>query len=203
MVIDFDGYSGDCCLHGRLDLGDGRLTDLLNSTPELRILEVRLESLADGRVVELPEVTVVRDELCAVAGSGPRGDVARRLRTRSTRVVVEVGPYHVEGVVHGTPASDPLAAALRRAAWLPITDATVTYRRGGDEVHDAMETLIVNRDLATSLRHVEETVLALPWEKARTSRPATSRALDLTGTPQDADPADDDDTPPRSQDPVL
>jgi hypothetical protein len=70
----------------------------------------------------------------------------------------------VVGLVHGTPASDPLAAALRRAAWLPLTDATVTYRRGSVGVSDTVETLLVNRTQATSLRALEEETVLLPWE---------------------------------------
>jgi len=204
VMIDFEAYSGDCRLRGRLALGEGRLTDLLNTTPELHVLDARLESLADGRVVEVPELTVDRDELCAVAGGGPRGDASRRLHTHSARVVMEVGPYHVEGAVHGTPASDPLGAALRRMAWVPLTDATVRYLVGRDPVCDEIPTLIVNRDLATSLRPVEETVVALPWEEATRPHPAPSRALDLTGTLRDEEPADGDDTsPPRATDPIL
>lgn len=202
-MIDLEAYSGDCRLHGHLELGEGRLTDLLNTTPELNILDARLESLVDGHVVELPEVAVATDELCAVVASGPRGEAARRLRTHSARVVIEVGPYHVEGAVHGTPASDPLGSVLRRTAWVPLTDATVRYVLGGNSVSDAMETLIVNRKLATSLRPVEETVVALPWEAATKPRPASSRALDLTGTLRDEEPADDDGTPPRAPDPIL
>jgi len=134
-VLDLDAYAADCRLSGRVDLVmDGRLTDRLNATEELRIEDARLESLEDGHVVEAPEMTVTTDALCAVVGSGPRGDAARRLRTHATRIVVELGPYRVVGLVHGTPAFDPLASALRRAAWLPLTEATITYRRGAVDV---------------------------------------------------------------------
>ena len=163
-MLELDAYAADCRLSGRVDLGDGRLTDRLNATEELRIEDARLESLEDGHVVETAEMTVTTDELCAVVGSGPRGDAARRLRTHATRVVVELGPYRVVGLVHGTPASDPLAAALRRAAWLPLTDATVSYRRGSVDVTDTLETLLVNRTQATSLRALEEETVLLPWE---------------------------------------
>ena len=163
-MLELDAYAADCRLSGRVDLGDGRLTDRLNATEELCIEDARLESLEDGHVVETPEMTVTTDELCAVVGSGPRGDAARRLRTHATRVVVELGPYRVVGLVHGTPASDPLAAALRRAAWLPLTDATVTYRRGSVDVSDSVETLLVNRTQATSLLALEEETVLLPWE---------------------------------------
>jgi hypothetical protein len=180
-VLDLDAYAADCRLFfGRIDLGDGRLTDRLNATPELRIEDARLESLDDGHVVETPELTVATDELCAVVASGPRGEAARRVRTHATRVAVDLGPYRVVGLVHGTPASDPLATALRRAAWLPVTDATVTYRRGPDSVSDEVATLLVNRTLASSIRAVEEASVVLPWEDARTRRPAAPHAVDLT-----------------------
>ena len=180
-MIDLDAYAADCRLYGRADLGGGRLTDRLNATPELHIVDARLESLEDGHVVESPEVTVATEELYAVVASGSRGEAARRLRTHATRVVMDLGPYRVVGLVHGTPASDPLATALRRAAWLPLTDATVTYERGPDSVSDEVETLLVNRPLASSFRPLEEATFELPWEgDVPTPRTPASRALDLT-----------------------
>lgn len=198
-VIELDAYAADCRLFGLVDLGDGRLTEFLNATPELCIRDARLESLADGHVMETPELTVARDELCAVVASGPRGDAARRLRTHATRVVVDLGPYQIAGLVHGTPASDPLGAALRRAAWVPLTDVTVTYHRGPDSVSDDVATLLVNRNMASSFRAVESASVALPWEAPRTPRPATPRAIDLTGTLRDEEPPDrDEPDPPRA-----
>jgi hypothetical protein len=185
VVLDLDAYAADCRLSGRVELGDGRLTDLFNANVELRIEDARLESLADGHVVEIPEIVVSLGELCAVVATGPRGDVGRRLRTHASRVTVDLGPYTVEGLVHGTPASDPLGAAVRRAAWLPLTDATVTYRRDPDSVCDRVATLLVNRALASSFRAVEEVSVALPWEAKTTPRTPTSRAIDLTGTLRD------------------
>ena len=192
VVLDFEAYAADCRLFGHLEPGDGRLTDLLNATAELRLEDVCLESLEDGHVVEIPEIVVSIGELCAVVASGPRGDIGRRLRTHASRVAVNLGPYTVVGLVHGTPASDPLGAAVRRAAWLPLTDATVTYRRGPDSVCDEVATLLVNRTLASSLRAVEEVNAAFPWEAKTTPRPATSRAIDLTGTLLDDEPPDPD-----------
>jgi hypothetical protein len=203
-MIDLDAYAADCRLFGRVDLGDGRLTDRLNATPELRIADARLESLDDGHVVEIPELTVATDELCAVVASGPRGEAARRLRTHAIRVAVELGPYRVVGLVHGTPASDPLATALRRAAWVPLTDVTITYRRGLDSISDEVATLLVNRTLASSFRALEEASVAFPWEEPRMPRPATPRAIDLTGTLRDEERPDRDDAaPPRASGPIL
>lgn len=160
-MVEFEAYAADCRVYGRIELGEARLTDLLTLTLELLILEARLESLADGHAVEMPELTVNRDELCAVVASGPRGDAARRLHTRATRVGLDVGPYRVEGAVHGTPAAEPLGAVLRRGAWLPLTDATVTYHRGADDVRENVDTLLVNHDLVRSFRVVEEDRVSL------------------------------------------
>ena len=203
-MIDFEAYAADCRLFGKVDLGTGRLTDLLNGAPQLSIRAAHLESLADGHVVETPEMTVARDELYAVVASGPRGDLTRRLRTHATRVVVDLGPYRIVGLVHGTPASDPIATALRRAAWVPLTEATIAFNRGSDVITGEVPTLLVNRTLASSLRAVEEASTPLPWETHRTPRPAASRALDLTGTLRDEAPPDLDETaPPRLSESVL
>jgi hypothetical protein len=194
-VLDLEAYAADCRLYGHVDAADQRLTDLLNATPELRVVDARLEALADGHVVELAELTIGRDELCAVVASGSRGDAARRVRTHATRVQVDLGPYLVEGDVHGTPASDPLYVALRRAAWVPLTDVSVTYRRGAESVTDEVATLLVNRELAASFKAVEDVPVVYPWEAARGpghATPPTPRAIDLTGTLQDDIPARSD-----------
>jgi hypothetical protein len=179
-MIDFEGYAGDCRIHARLEIGTNRLTDVLNSTSELRIVDARLESLADGHGVELPELVLEHDELCAVVAAGPRGDAARRLRTRATRVVIELDPYRIEGNIHGTPASDPIGLVLRRAAWIPLTDVTIGYTFAGEAVREAIETLLVNRVKAASIRSVTEEMPLLPGETPRARPPVTAGTLDLT-----------------------
>ena len=162
-----DAYAADCRVHGEVDIGRARMTDALNASPTIQIQDVRLVSLSDRRVVEAPELTVAYDELCAVVANGSRGDADRRLRTRMTRVEINMGPYHIEGAVHGTPASDPVIASFRRANWVPLTDATVTYRAGEASQTDKVTTLVVNRDLATLFRAIEEKTVLLPWEASR------------------------------------
>lgn len=180
-MIALDAYAADCRVHGTVEIGDTRMTDALNASPGLTITDARLESLSNGHVVEMPELTVGHDELCAVVANGSRGELERRLRTRATRVEVNLGPYHIVGAVHGTPASDPLVAAFRRSAWVPLTDTTVTYRSAGQELSEEVSTLVVNRDLATLFRAIEEEVGAtLPWESTRMV-PSRAHALDMTG----------------------
>ena len=151
-MADLDAYAVDCRLYGQVELGDGRMSDQLNSTLELHIRDAKLQDLVDGHVVALPELTVDHAELCAVVATGPRGDAARRLSTRTTRVEVEIGPYHVIGRVHGPPTANPFAAVLKRGAWLPLTEATVVYWRGAEEIKEPVATLLVNRHLMKSFR---------------------------------------------------
>lgn len=185
-MIDFDAYAADCRLFGTIELGDGRLTDLLNDEPDLRILDARLESLADGHVSEHPELIVVRDELFAVVAVGPRGSIARRLHTHTRNVVVELGPFRITGAIHGTAASNPLAGVLRRAPWVPLTDAVISYLRGARTIHNQVPTLLINRALASSIRAAEEEPAPyLPWETPAAAGPAEAGALDLTSAVQD------------------
>lgn len=161
-MAEIDAYAADCRVHGQIEFGEGRLSDQLNRTPELLIRDARLEGLDDGHVVEMSEITIARDELCGVVVSGPRGDAARRLRTRTTHVEVEVGPYQVDGRVHGTLASEPFGVILRQVAWVPLTEATVKYRCGASDVSEEMATLLVNRHLVRSFRAVKEARLDFP-----------------------------------------
>jgi hypothetical protein len=183
-VIELVGFAADCRLRGAVDLGDRRLTDLLNATPELRLEDVRVESIDDGHVVALEELTVGRDELLAVVAGGPRGEPARRLHTHTIMVEVELGPYRVTGAVHGRPASDPLAAVFQRAAWVPLTDARIAYRSSEGLISESADTLLVNRGLAGSFQVVEEESIALPWETRRTTTAARVRTVDLAGMVQ-------------------
>jgi hypothetical protein len=126
-MVEFDAYAADCRVHGQVEVGEGRLSDQLDHAVELLVRDARLADLADCHVVAMPELTVARDELCAVVASGLRGDTARRLHTKTRLVEAEVGPYLVVGRVHGTPTSEPLGWILRRPAWVPLTETTVMY----------------------------------------------------------------------------
>jgi hypothetical protein len=171
-VIPLDGYTADYRVFGLVELGEVRLTDWLNQASELRLIEARLEGLVDGDVIESAELTIAVDDLLAAVVAGPRGDPARRLHTQTIKVVVELGPYEVIGSIHGTPAANPLAALYRRGRWVPLTDATISYRRGPNAIVDALDGLLVNRDWATSFRAVAETPIAsLPWERRPEDRP--------------------------------
>jgi hypothetical protein len=128
------------------------MSDQFNDTSELLVLNARVEDLGDGHVVDMPELRVERDELCAVVADGSRGDAARRLTTKTTPVEVDIGPYRILGNVHGPRGGDPFGAVLRRGAWVPLTQANVLYVRGGQDVRDRVPVLLVNRHLMRSFR---------------------------------------------------
>lgn len=181
-VVAFAAFADDCRIIGSVELTTERLSDLLNCEDQLVLRDVRVDGLVDGSVHELAELIVGRDEIHAVVASGPGGHPARRLRTQTTHVEVELGPYHVEGDLHGTPASNPLRTVLRRAAWVALTDATITYQSGGLPVSEAIDTLLLNRAMATSFRALRTTYVAPPWEQP--AEPvATAPAAEAVGEP--------------------
>ncbi len=182
-MIEFKAYAADCRLSGRLEPGDGRLSDLLNASDQLQISQARIESLADDRVVEHPVLDVPLNELYAVVATGSRGDPTRRIRTRTIEVVVELGPYEVIGEIHGAPASNPLVMVARRPPWVPLTKAQIAYRRGTELITDERLTLIINRTLARSLHAVDEDAERLMLDAHDALPRASSRNLD---------PSDDD-----------
>ena len=149
MQIDFQGYSADCLISGRLELTAPRLTDMLNAEPMIRLTDVVLESLGDARRVEIASYTLHRDEIYAVKVTGPRGSKALRIITVPHRVQAQIGPYNVLGRLNAAPGAAPIKSIQSRGAMLPLTDATIAYVVGGIlEVRDA-STVIINRDLAS------------------------------------------------------
>jgi len=192
-VIELDAFAADCRVFGDVELGEGRLTDLLNELAELRIGNAHLESLVDGHIAQADELVVSRDELYAVVAVGPRGSAARRLHTHASKVVAQLGPYHVAGSIHGTAASNPLAGVLRRAPWVPLTDAVITYQKGAHAVSEGFPTLLINRALASSIRaDIDEATPHLPWEGPETPLAKSTGALDLTSSVIDEVPDETD-----------
>lgn len=154
-LVDFVAYAEDCTLSGRIRLRSDRLTDMLNDHEELQLVDVMVQSLVQPEAVEVREVVVARDELLLVHATGPRGDQARRTRTRQTYVAVTAGPYSVGGYLHSVPFLDAMAGLHRRSAMIPLTDAVVDYPLGGDLYRQRVGTVIVNR---SRIDHIIETV---------------------------------------------
>jgi hypothetical protein len=150
-LLDFVAYARDCILAGSLILSADRLTDLLNASDELDLLDVLCLGL-DGTVVERERVAVMRTDLLAVKAGDPRGNPALRHRTRQVPIVAGASGYLIHGYIHGRPGADPMIHLGRRPSMVPLTDATISYNTARGHRRDDASTLIVNRDLADWIR---------------------------------------------------
>lgn len=169
-LIEFVAYAEDCLLSGHMRLDADRLTDLLNEHDEYVLVDALVESLADGHAVEVKEVLVTRDELFLVHAIGPRGDPARRQRTRQHPIALQLGPYHVRGYFHALPGSDPIAALRRRKPMVPLTEAWVEYQSGSVRQRRRVSTVVVNReqlDWVVEAKDEEVELPDLPIETAK------------------------------------
>lgn len=154
---EFVAYATDCRVFGQLALPSGRLTEMLNAYEEFELVNVQLQSLADGHVVNEPLVVLPRDELVAVHATGAAGQPARRTHTRAHRLVVHAQPYTIWGDLHALPGADPLASFQHRPPMVPLTDAWIAYELAGRAGRFQVGTLIVNRDLTDSSELVTAT----------------------------------------------
>ena len=150
--IEFIGFSDDCRVEGKVDLADSRLADMLNTSRTIVVREVTLFSTADGHTQEIDQLEIDRDELDIVIASGPRGDPTRRLTTKPNGVHMNLGPYRAEGFMHAPPTANPVRGINRRPAMVAITDAVLEYQFCDEPVSQWFNTILVNRDLAISLR---------------------------------------------------
>ena len=144
--VAFVAYGEDCILSGRTILDADRLSDMLNAADEYALVGVTVERLDDGMPLQVDEIVVSRDELCLVHASGPRGDAARRRHTLPKHVAMKVGPYEVQGYLHGLPGADPIAAIRRRKPMIPLTEARIEYVVDGEPRGDDVDTVILNRE---------------------------------------------------------
>ncbi len=69
--VDFQGFAGDCTITGRITMFGERLTDFLNGQERFRLHKVEFESLDDGHRLAVDSVSVERDDLLAIVGTGP------------------------------------------------------------------------------------------------------------------------------------
>jgi len=155
-LVRFMAYGLDQRVFGWVRLRADRLTDLLNAHEELHLVDVEIENLEDGITQSVGQIIIRRRELIAVHATAPRGDPARRERTRSHPVAVQLGNYLIGGHLHAEPGADPIASVDGRPPMLPLTEAWIEYWSGGERRHQASGTIIVNRDEADWIRVVTD-----------------------------------------------
>ena len=167
--IAFVAYTSDERLSGRVRLDSSRLSDMLNDHDEYLLVEALAERLPRGGSLVVSEILVRRGELPLVHAFGPRGDRTRRIPTQRHRIVLRAGRYLVSGRLHSGHGEDPLASLRARRPMVPLTDATIEFRRGTEIVQEPTGTIVVNREHVDWVR--EGLPLAggaeVPWVPAR------------------------------------
>jgi hypothetical protein len=158
-LIDFVAFGHETRMYGLLRLEADRLTDLLNASDELDLVDVLGLGL-DGGVAEADRVCIARSELVAVKAGEPRGRPSLRTPTRQVAVTAAAGRYVMHGYVHSRPGADPMIHLGRRPPMIPLTDATIAYDTVDGWRHEGATTLIVNRDTADWMRLAKEDELA-------------------------------------------
>jgi hypothetical protein len=156
LEIRLQGYAGDCTVTGRMEL-EGRLSDALDRSDEIVLSDASLLSLADGRRIDLPELTLERDDLFAVEGHGsPAGEDQRRVRMVRHLLQLQLGPYTCYGELHSLPGAAPLRALVARRTMVPLTSCVLVFRRGDEDEIRRVPMLVVN---GARIDHVEEVTM--------------------------------------------
>lgn len=161
-LVEFVAYAEDCILYGRVRLAADRLTDMLNEHDEFELVDVMVERLDGLGVVDVKHVLVRRDELLLVHATGPRGNQARRTRTREHPLAILIGPYEVRGDLHAFPGHDPLLTIRRRKAMVPFTDAWIEYSAGNERRRRRVGALVINREQIDSVVNAVDEWVELP-----------------------------------------
>jgi len=178
MQIPFTAYADDCTVRGEIALGVDRLSDLLSSTTEYEVRAAAFKALDDGHVVQADSAAVLRDDLCMVVATGPRGRAERRLWTRQHPVRARVGPYLILGYLHAPPTIDPLHTMDRRPI-VALTSCVVGYAEGEQRVWEESDTLLVNTTKIDVLETAHPEDLGLAANVTLPSK-ADPRAKDTT-----------------------
>ena len=179
MEITFEAFAADCIIRGILELGADRLSDHLNAAETVELRSVALQSLEDGHIVNLPELAVPMDDLCAVVAAGPRGVPARRVHRRSDLVEIRVGPYLVIGDLQLRIGAALHEVDQRHGAFVAVTEARVVgpLGEGAQPAAIGPETVLVNRALIVQITEAGGKVSTGMPMPARENRAGSAREI--------------------------
>jgi len=178
MQIPFSAYADDCTVTGEIVLESDRLSDFLASTEEFDVGSAAFTALDDGRLVEMDSAAVMREDLCVVTASGPRGRAERRLWTRQYPVRARIGPYTLLGYLHAPPTIDPLKNTDRRTI-VAMTSSILEYYQGGVWTRVESEAVLINSTKIDVLEAATEEDLGISRE-VDIMTPKDPRAKDMT-----------------------
>lgn len=160
--VEFQAFSGDCTITGRMTMFGERLTDFLNGQERFQLHKVEFQSLDDGHTVEMDSVNLQRDDLLAVVGTGPRGNEKQRVELEEARMQLSIGPYVLLGRLHLPRGQDPMRNVLQREPMIPFTGVTMAYSVAGSLVARDLGTIIVNRHLVEWITEPGEDAVLFP-----------------------------------------
>ena len=144
-LVGLTTYAEDSLAVGYVALTAARVTDLLNEYENIEFVDAYLQSLEDHHGLAFRTIAVARNEILAVGVAGPRGDPARRTRTRPIPVQLRIGPYDIRGNLHVLPGTDPMSSFRRRGSMVPLTEATVEWDAPDGHHVARWGTVVVNR----------------------------------------------------------
>jgi hypothetical protein len=141
-----------------VDLGDGRLSDLLNGSPILRVVRFEVAPPEGTSSIELRADHVWRDldvEGVLLAFPPPQAtDPHRRLHRPRQLIEFQVGPYDVSGTVHIPPGAQAAGFLQRQGGrFEPVTRAAIRDRRA-DLHEDRVDVVLVNLHQLASMHDV-------------------------------------------------
>ncbi len=165
--VEFQGFAGDCTIAGKITMFGERLTDFLNGQERFRVHHVEFTSLADGHVLPMDSVSVEREDLLLVVGTGPRGSEKERVSLEQARMQLSIGPYMLLGDLHIEPGSDPIKNVMQREPMIPLTNATIAYSVAGAVLARDVGTVIVNRLLVEWISATEDEASIFPEATVR------------------------------------
>lgn len=177
--VEFAAYAEDCRIFGFWRHDAERLSDALNANEEYLLHDVLLAALDDGHTTDAREFLIRRDEILAVRGAGPRGNLARRSRTRASPVTLQTGPYTIHGYLHGPPGADAVRQIRRRKPLVPLTEAWIEYPAAGQLHRARVGSIIVNHETLDWIRHSRDEEISTPGLPAESA--IDPHAKDLTG----------------------
>lgn len=160
--VEFQAFSGDCTIVGRMTMFGERLTDFLNGQERFQLHKVEFQSLDDGHTVAMDSVNLEREDLLAVVGTGPRGNQKQRVQLEEARMQLSIGPYIILGRLHVPPGHDPMRNVLQREPMIPFTSVTMAFSVAGSVVARDLGTIIVNRHLVEWITEPGEDAVLFP-----------------------------------------